>query len=207
MAFIPVPNVVACDVIARLFGQIIENTLYFAFPDAPLVSQVGQLAASVGEWAVGGLCTGLSEEYEYLRTEATDISSEGQASITNTVGAGTTGSNTSGCAPGGTCVAVSFRTAFGGRSFRGRNFISGVPLDAIDGNQCTAGFDTGIVAIYESLVPDFIADDLPDAVHVVVSRYHLGAPRVTGIATPILSYLLTNRDIDSQRRRLTGRGN
>jgi hypothetical protein len=56
------------------------------------------------------------------------------------------------------------------------------------------------------MVPDYIADDLPDAVHVVVSRYHLGAPRVTGIATPVITYLATDNNVDSQRRRLTGRG-
>jgi hypothetical protein len=84
--------------------------------------------------------------------------------------------------------------------------VSGLPLDTIEGNQCSAAHCATLVEVYESLVPDFIFDDLPDAVHVVVSRYHLSAPRVTGIATPIITYLVTNRDLDSMRRRLTGRG-
>jgi len=206
MAFIPVPNVVMCEVIGELFGQVVENTLYFAFPDAPLISQVGQLASSVGEWAVGGLCTAVSEDYIYKRTQATDLSEAGLASITDTTGANTPGVFTSDAAPGNVTLAVSFRSALGGRSYRGRNYIAGLPLDTIEGNQCSAIHCETIVGVYESLVPDFIADDLPDAVHVVVSRYHLNAPRAEGVATPIITYLVTNRDLDSQRRRLTGRG-
>ena len=206
MAFIPVPNTVRCDVVASLFGQIIENTLYFAFPDPPLSSIVGQLAASVGEWAVGALCTNLSNDYTYLRTEAQDISEEGAAALTDTVGTGTTGTSMNPAAPANVCAAVSFRTALGGRSYRGRNYVSGIPKASCEGNQCNSDWGAALVAIYESLVPDFIEDDLPDAVHVVVSRYHLNAPRVTGVTTPILTYLMTNLDLDSQRRRLTGRG-
>lgn len=206
MAFIPVPNTIACDVIAELFGQIIENTLYFAFPDEPLISEVGQLAASVGEWAVGGLCPVLSEDYIYKRTEARGIWDQAQPAITNVVGTNTPGGVASPGAPGGTCIAVGFRTAYGGRSFRGRNYVSGFPLAACEGNQLATAYATGIVDAYDDLVPIYVADDLPNAVHVVVSRYSLNAPRVTGVTTPILTYLMANRDLDSQRRRLTGRG-
>lgn len=206
MAFIPVPKTVKCAVIASLFGQTIANTLYFAFPDDPLASEVLQLAASVGEWAVGALCPVLSEDYVYKRTEATDISAEGMPAYTNTIGADTTGAIASVSAPGGTCLAVSFRSALGGRSYRGRNYVSGIPLAALEGNQLASAYVTGYVEAYEALVPDYVFDDLPAAVHVIASRYHLGAPRVAGVTTPVLTYLATNADIDSQRRRLTGRG-
>jgi hypothetical protein len=206
MAFIPVPNVVECDVIGMLFGQIIENTLYFLFPEEVLSSEVAQLASSVGEWAVAELCPLLSEDYTYLRTEATDISSAGQATHTSVTDTGTPGGSINPAAPGGTCIAISFRTALGGRSYRGRNYISGIPQVVLDGNQCTTVYADQIPVAYAALIPDYVADDLPQAQHVVVSRYHLGAPRAEGIATPITTYLLTNYDVDSQRRRLTGRG-
>lgn len=207
MAFIPVPKTAICHVVGELYGQIIENTLTFAFDDDPLASQVAQLAASVGQWAVAELCQVLGAEYTYLRTEAQSMVSESSPAYTDTVGTGTTGADLEGaCAPGGTCAAVSFRTALGGRSYRGRNYVSGIPTERIVGNQVDSGYATSLVDAYEALM-SYITDDLPDAVHVVVSKYTLGAPRVTGITTPILTYLMTNRDIDSQRRRLTGRGN
>jgi len=207
MPFVPVPKTIACDVIAELFGQVIENTLYFAFPDEPLISEVAQLSSSVAEWAVGALCPVLSEDYIYKRTEARGIWDQAQPAITNVVGTNTPGAVASPGAPGGTCIAVSFRTAYGGRSYRGRNFVSGFPLNACEGNQLATAYASGIVEAYEALVPDYVADDLPNAVHVVASRFSLGAPRVTGITTPINAYLMVNRDLDSQRRRLTGRGN
>jgi len=207
MAFIPVPKTAVCHVVGELFGQIIENTLYFAFPDDPLTSEIGQLAASVGQWAVGELCGQLSADYKYLRTEAQSLASESAPAITDVTGTGTVGSNLEGqSAPGGSCLAVSFRSAYGGRSYRGRNYVSGLPSERIVGNQVDAGYATALVTVYENLM-SYIEDDLPNAVHVIVSRYTAGAPRVEGITTPVLTYLTTNRDIDSQRRRLTGRGN
>lgn len=206
MAFVPVPKTVSCAIIGELFGQSIQNVINLTFPDDPLASVVAQAAASVGEWAVGELCPILSIEYKYLRTEAQDISAEGMPAFTNVVGTGTEGGVASGSSPGGTCIAMSFRSGYGGRSYRGRNFISGIPLAEMDGNQISSTFGAALIAAYEALMPDYVFDDLPDALHTIVSRFHLGAPRVAGLASPVLTYLLTNLDVDSQRRRLTGRG-
>lgn len=152
MAFIAVPKTVECAVIAELFGQVIENVLYFAFPENPLSSEVGQLAASVGQWAVGALCPQLSASYKYLRTEATDISAEGMPSHTDVVGTGTVGSDANEAAPGNVCLAISFRTGIGGRSFRGRNYVSGLGAESYEGNQVASSSVTALVGAYEDLM-------------------------------------------------------
>lgn len=205
MAFIPVPNTVKCDVIGQIFGQIISNTLYFSPGEEVLPSVVIELAGAVADWATTRLCAVLSEDYSFLRVEATDITEEGLASFTSVDGAGTPGSDPDPAAPAGTCVAVSFRTGLGGRSYRGRNYVSGISKVSCIGNQCATTKADDIVAQY-ALLNDDIQAVLPLMQHVVASRYHLNAPRVTGIVTPVLTYLVTNYDIDSQRRRLTGRG-
>lgn len=206
MAFVPVPDTAECNVIGMLFGQIVENTLYFATEGGWLPSSIIQLAASVGEWAVGSLCAKLSHDYTYLRTEAKDISAPGMTTATNTTGTGTAGGNISDSAPGNVSMCCSFRTNLTGRSYRGRNYVPGIPTGGITGNQIDPVYFDTVVASYNAMVADYIADDLPDAVWVVVSRYHLGAPRVAGVATPVEVAIATNYDLDSQRKRLNGRG-
>lgn len=206
MAFQAVPETAVCHVIGELFGQVIENTLYFAFPDDPLLSEVAQLAASVGQWAVAEYCPVLAADYIYRRTEAQSLATELAPAVTDVVGTGTPGGNAdTPAAPGGTCLAVSFRSGLGGRAYRGRNYVSGLPTGHISGNQLDETVTNQLVDAYSALMT-YILDDLPDAVHVVVSRWAAGVKRPTGIHTPVTTYLATNRDIDSQRRRLTGRG-
>lgn len=204
MAFVPVPNAAEVDIIASLFGQIVENTLTFVSTGTFSPTQLLQLATTVGGWWVANMLPNLSSDYIYLRTEAKDISSVGGATAVNPTGVGTPGAS-SGSAPGGTAAAVSFRTAFGGRSYRGRNYIAGVPISQLVGNQLFPGFLDAIVAVYNTLETALHAD-LPAADWCVASRYTAGAPRVAGITTQIVAAVATNYDVDSQRRRLTGRG-
>jgi len=42
--------------------------------------------------------------------------------------------------------------------------------------------------------------------HCVISRFNAGAPRTTGVATKVTSCVVVDPYVDSQRRRLTGRG-
>jgi len=114
--------------------------------------------------------------------------------------------------PGNVTMAVSFRTSAAGRSGRGRNYIAGL-VDLRDGN---------------SLLDDVYAGQLVDAwsglrtlgsedgwAQVVVSRYSgytivdgkkVPTPRAEGITNEVNTILLTDRTLDSQRRRLPGRG-
>lgn len=205
MAFIPVPNVARADVIGSLFGQVVENTLYFLSPEPLIGSVVAQLAGSVAEWAVTRIVEELGDDYTYLRTETQDLSEAGLPIYTDATAVGTPGGDPSGCVPGNVTFAVSFRSGLGGRSFRGRNYVPGVPNQYIVGNQVNSGFVDEIVARY-NLLPADVHDDLPELDWCVVSRYHLGAPRAEGVATPITTCVSVDYNIDSQRRRLTGRG-
>lgn len=205
MAFIPVPNTVEAHIIQSLLGEIIENTLYFVWPEAVLASEVAQLAASVGTWFLTSQLPNLSEQLTYLRTETQDLTTEGAPAYTDATGVGTPGGVAHPSLPGGTAFCASFRTALGGRSFRGRNYVGGVDVTSQAGNQITSAAGDLMIAAYNAL-PAAVAADLPDAQWCVVSRYHLGAPRTSGVTTPVITAVATNYDLDSQRRRLAGRG-
>ena len=86
---------------------------------------------------------------------------------------------------------------------RGRNYIVGLAEDVVSGNSVTPGFAAAVTAAYTALIT---ATGAGPWLWVVVSRYSNGAPRSQGLAQAVNAALLTDTNIDSQRRRLSGRG-
>jgi len=96
-------------------------------------------------------------------------------------------------------MCVTFETAKRGRSFRGRNYVPGLPqtnlLDSTHWNSSAVTFWAGV---YDSLELTVSAGSWTP---VVLSRFAGGAPRTLGVATPIANYR-ANAYITTQRRRL-----
>jgi hypothetical protein len=106
--------------------------------------------------------------------------------------------------PANVTLAVSLRTPFAGRSFRGRTYWIGLSEGAVQGDFVINSTAQGILAAVRALV-----EDVPQPLNaqlVVVSRYANGAPRNIGIATPVTSVSLVDQRVDTQRRRLAGIG-
>jgi hypothetical protein len=102
-------------------------------------------------------------------------------------------------------MAVSFRSALSGRSFRGRNYIPCLTNSQVTGNLIDVSWQGDIINAYAELL--FGGGALPAGwVWVVVSRFTNNLPRVTGIFSEVFSVLVTDTIVDSQRRRLPGRG-
>jgi len=205
MPFIPAPDTAQVEVIASLFGQIIENILYFSVTGGFEPTQIAQLAATVADYWSSDMLPHLSDNYTLLRVEAKDISSDGQPSYTNTAHVGESGAISGGCLPGGSAFCVSFRSGLSGRSYRGRNFIGGIPLSNVSGNQVLSAWADPLVAVYAG-INDAVDADLPGVFQAIVSRFHLGAPRTEALVSPVVSWVATDYNVDAQRRRLTGRG-
>lgn len=101
-------------------------------------------------------------------------------------------------------IAVTFKTGFSGRSYQGRNFWLGMSENDTTNNQVNAGVITNILTAYNGLIAGLEADTTAEM--VVYSRINNGTPRTLGLATKILTATVANDIIDSQRRRLPGRG-
>lgn len=93
---------------------------------------------------------------------------------------------------------ISLRTAFTGRSFRGRSYVGGLPADALDAAQT---LDAGFASAMAGHLTDLM-DALTTAGHflAVLSRYANLVLRVTGLLTEIVSVIVDTK-VDSQRRR------
>ena len=105
-------------------------------------------------------------------------------------------------APGNVTACVKLGSSQAGRSYRGRLYHVGMSATSFNGNQIVSSYVTFLKDAYNEFRS---STELEDKVLVVASRYHNGEPRITGIVTPVV-YVSVNGDVDSQRRRLAGRG-
>jgi hypothetical protein len=205
MAFIPVPGVAQIQVFGRIDGQQTINDLYFASGAVPITdTDLLALASAIDVWAGTAWVTLLSSAFTYQRVHARSL--EGPAApiadVTDSAAAGGAGGA---FVPNNVAPCISFRSSAAGRSGRGRNYIPGVAQSVVDGNNLTGGFAADMVASYQSLLPG--GAFAPDGwAWVIVSRFTAGAPRAEGIAQGVLRVLFTDLVVDSQRRRLPGRG-
>lgn len=203
MAFIPVPNV--AEVALRYFtdaGQMV-NTLYFEFPTEPLVSEMQTLAGEVFDWW-NTFCRPLQAPQLALGEIAvTDLTFQDAPGIVFTTGLPLNGSLAGGLIlPGNVTLSITFQTLLRGRNNRGRNYWCGLAEGQVTGDLVNPATRTAIVDAYAQLMEITV---ISFGTWVVVSRYFNNAPRVNGVANEITNVKADNT-VDSQRRRLSGRG-
>lgn len=204
MAFVPVPNAVMAEIRMSLDNQLIENTLYFR-PTAESgdTSLVG-LGNALLLWWTTSYRVKLPDSVSLREIYLTDLDSATGPTHTQPAPApAPIGLAATPVMPNNVTIAVSFRTGARGRSYRGRNYFGALGETQISSNTLDGATQAGIIAAYQALLSGSIADDWEWG---VVSRFTAGAPRVTGVFTPITSVLITDSIVDSQRRRLPGRG-
>lgn len=200
MAFIPVPEVAHCKLIFADAGEPCLNDLYFALGATPTPADLALLATNVAGWWRNGPANFLSDQCTLQQVIATDLGT--QFGAQGTAASGWPGQISTEQAPNNVAPCISFRTGFRGRSFRGRNYIVGVPNAVIDVNLLDAGWMASMVSEYNSLIDHTAGFTNPAWDWVVVSRFTGGGPRTTGIFTFVETCLFTNNVVDSQRRRL-----
>lgn len=204
MAYQPVENTVQVELRYQYFGENVENTLMFYNEDGVTLSNMQDLADFIDNWWATAIRPLQATALVYRETYLTDLTTEISPTYTSTVNAGLAGTQGGGAGmPGNVTVCVSFRTPNRGRSGRGRNYFVGLGENVVTGNTVAAGTLTSIVLAYEELLMPLV-----DPYRwVVVSRYHDGALRAEGFVQTVTNVLVVDADVDSQRRRLPGRGN
>jgi hypothetical protein len=204
MPFIPVDNVIEAELRMRLDGQRIENTLYFYKVTGWSAADVPVVFNALLVWWNTYYSVPVSSQLSLNEIKITDLSSEtGFAFEIPTPTPKPTGDSADPSAPNNVALCVSFRTASRGRSARGRNYVPGIPKTAITANTVDTVTTTAIAAAYNQLLT--VADTL-GADWCVVSRRHNNDWRPAGVVSLINAATLVDSTVDSQRRRLPGRG-
>lgn len=203
MAFQPVPDVAHARIVGKADGQDTINDLYFEISGTGISpTSLLNIATALDAWASTQLAPLLSEDWQYLRTDATDLTAANSFQVS--VGTPAVGGVTSEAAPNNVAACISFQTGIGGRSFRGRNYVPGIPNSAITLNTLSNTFMGALLTTYFMLAGAGTFE--PGWQWVVVSRQTAGALRPSGIATPVINTVFTAPYVRSMRSREIGHG-
>lgn len=203
MAFIPTILTARVALEFTLNSQAIVNTLWFEAGIEFDAAKLLDLAQAVAAWAATSLLPNLAAPIALFNVNATGQASGSEPSVDYTLPSPVFGSVAQPTVPPQVASVVTFQTPLRGRSFRGRNYVGGIPTtsQAAPG-VLTAGAQGAIAAAYAALTDVEVAEDVT---HVVVSHFAAGSPRAAGVTTPVTTYRV-DAPMDTQRRRSVGRG-
>lgn len=210
MAFIPIPQCANVRIEGTIDGQSTVNDLYFSHGTTIDITALQALADAIDNWYWANVLPELSDDFTYLRTVVTDLTTNTSGVAFQSANTGT-GGVTGEANPNNVAACISFRTALRGRNWRGRNYIPGVPGSVVTLNTIDGAFITNVQAAYRLL--KFGGTAVPgDWSWVVASRYSgvdvngKPIPRTSGVVELVTDALFVDNTVDSQRRRLPGRG-
>ena len=104
--------------------------------------------------------------------------------------------------PNNVTIAIKWTTGYRGRSYRGRTYHPALYENMVDGNTINSGSGALIVAAYYALIGAIASANYELCVY---SRWSDHNSRPIGLATVITNATMDST-VDSQRRRLPGRG-
>lgn len=200
--FIPANECIKVEPRFVMFSQQCENVFYVQSSAGTGLTQQVAVAEIVKNTFVSELLPHLGEDVSLVSVKTTDWTTHDGPTNVYTDGLPVSGGSGGYCLPGGSTLSVKFGTSNRGRGASGRQYIVGVPGAVQEGNQVSAVFANHMIAAYTSLME---ALSLVDYVLSVCSFYVDHGPRTMARVAPVTS-VTANLDIDSQRRRLTGRG-
>lgn len=214
MSFIPTADVFTWNLIMDLFGQAIQVTHDFFTLDTMdepfLLDAAEQIWLAFKDNIATNYIANDCVARESVCTSQV-IAGAPQATFPIVTGGagGTTGSNF----PNNAALSVKKQSPIRGRSFRGRMYLPGITTDltnATDPDELAAGIAASLAGDMAQWVAD-IATAVPSVIPVIVSRFSgidsngKPIPRLSGLQSIVEAYTVNNQ-MDSQRRRLAGRG-
>lgn len=217
MPFIPAVNTAKVTFLQRLANQLVSNTIFVQKTEPWEESDLTSLATACEAWWRLTLAPILSSGIGLTAVQARSMEEESAPGVEVPAGLGAIGGVPTAASPGNVAVAVKILTGLTGRNHRGRNFIAGIPEADTADNQISNAFHDALQAAYFELLGDLTGLNWE---WVIASFYNttqlllqsngetrrVPVPRpLGGLLTPVTSFVV-NRDLDSQRRRLNGRG-
>jgi len=188
---------------ATISGVPLANVLNFRRLSGYDQAHIDDLATAI-DIAVGAdylpiLASAVSYSHVLVRglESVIDLTSSASASA----GSGAVGGATM---PNNVSLVATLRTGFTGRSARGRFYAMPMSSSSLASqNTLDGAIGSGLESFLEACV---VAGASTGWEMIVLSRYTLGAKRSVAIGTPVTDIEIRNLLVDSQRRRLAGRG-
>lgn len=196
MAGVAVPSTCKLELIGSVDSQEVVNVLHYKYTGA---SQTGaQLDAFITAWRTAHMAQWLAVHgsgYVLNTIIATDISSLTGATATQFLTTGNVGTGGAACPPNNVAIAVSWRTGLVGRRNRGRTFLGGLSSNQFSGDVVTGGGVSAIGTLATALIAQ-----------TFTGGYDFGVTSLKDVLTKVITGAILETILDSQRRRLPGRG-
>jgi len=202
MAFQECPGIAQFNLHFTQDGQVAENVFHLMKSGVWSASDLEEGTDSLWDWITDHWPAVASVNASAVGVGGVDLSSDSGASFEKTIADPIPGGVATVGLPTSVTVAVSWKTAKRGRSYRGRTFHVGIPAAMTLDSALTTTAQGLLVTAYTYLLATFVANG---QTMCVLSRRHNGELRAQGIGTPITT-LAVDANLDSQRRRLPGRG-
>lgn len=203
MPFQPAPKIALVEIIYRLAGETVENTFHAFNSNGWNAQSLSNMVALVASWAEDQLMPRLSADLQLVEVQATDLGAQVSAQVSYSFPVGVLGGLAVPALPNNVAFCVTLLTALRGRSARGRMYITGIPETVVTNNTVTQEWSGQITTAVQSLRDQLFAASIA---MVVCSRQTGGAPRPEAVGYWITTALAKDPTVDSQRRRLPGRG-
>lgn len=204
MPFVSFPDTAFVELVYTHNGSFVENTLYFRKDTGWLFNDLADLCTDVFAWWGAEVAPLQSTSVALNTVRARDMSVQDGYITEVSPSVGNNGLKAGNSMPNNVTMTVKFSTGFAGRARRGRNYVIGLVEADITGDGVDIAVAGDWVGAYEALNAAVRASD-PSITHVVASRANPFEPGLVGQTYAVVDYS-TDRIVDSQRRRLLGRG-
>jgi len=205
MPFIPVPNTAQVEVVARIGAETVQNVLHYSGGDNTDPIALTNLAGAINLLWETHVAPLISNRVVGSVVSAIDLSTQFGAGVeVLSTWSGGIDNAVDEALPNNVALAFKKSTGLRGRSFRGRIYHYGLTESQVALNTVDTTVRANLEVAYNQLIT--VTAGSVDWTMQVVSRYSEGAPRATGIATPVIDIASVDGVVDTQRRRLPGRG-
>jgi len=176
-----------------------ENRLVFKYASAYDATALAALAVAVATRVGSGYKPFLHPNVNFNNVTVRGLDADPDISVEDTTGAGA-GTASGDILPTNVTLCFTLRTAFGGRSFRGRFYALPTGTGNLSGvDVFSTTYTAGIVTLLEDIKTDAAAAGWT---MVIASRYHDKVKRAVAVTTAVTSIEARNRIVDSMRGRL-----
>lgn len=197
MAFQNCPNI--CEVVyhSTVNAREVANVTHAYKATGWTAGGVQTLAENMRDAYMAHIAPLLSEDAVLISVSTRDLTTETGAFGLATQVAGL-GSIAGEVLPPSVAMCVTLRTAYIGRSFRGRLYQAGLPLGSVENGVFTAGITAAVEAAWEEMRAHYTS--IVGSQMTILSRWHDKAKRTEGIGQAVTN-IQCNTGVDTMRKR------
>lgn len=203
MQYVPVPNIAQVELFQIWDNQLCENVLHFEPAIALTPTLMTEIGGALVTWWNANIKAWVPSTLSLTGVKVTDLTTQFAPVVNISAGLPIVGTNVSPSLPNNCALVLTKRTLLRGRSFRGRVYQPGMIEGQVTNSAVSSAYVTNFLNAYNSIKTVATATTTWDM--VVVSRKQAGAWLSVGEAHPVTGFT-SDGNIDSQRRRLPGRG-